>query len=83
MSDNTINLSELQTALPELEALWQNKDDATLAYSAGIDAVSVKCGISKWVLRQLVTARKKDKTAAAREESQDLADVIEALDGTP
>lgn len=80
MSENTINLTELNEHLPELEALWQQKDDATLAYSAGIEAVSETCGIGKRVLRQLVTARKKDKTQEAHDESQELADVIAALE---
>lgn len=80
MSENTINLTELNEHLPELEALWQDKDDATLAYSAGIDAISDRCGIGKRVLRQLVTARKKDKTQEAHDESQELADVIAALE---
>jgi hypothetical protein len=80
MTENAINLTELGEHLPELEALWQEKDDATLAYSAGIDAISEKCGIAKRVLRQLVTARKRDKTQEAREESQELADVISAME---
>jgi uncharacterized protein (UPF0335 family) len=81
MSETTINLTELEKHLPELEALWQDKDDATLQYAAGIDAVSEECGIDKKVLRKLVTARKKDKTQEALEESQELADVIAALGG--
>lgn len=80
MSEQAIDLSELSEHLPELEALWQQKDDAAFSYSAGIEAVSEKCGIRKTVLRQLVTARKKDKTQEAHEQSQELADVIEALE---
>ena len=80
MTEHAINLTDLNEHLPELEALWQQKDDATLAYSAGIEAVSETCGVGKRVLRQLVTARKKDKTQEAHDESQELADVIAALE---
>lgn len=81
MSDVTIDLTKLNECLPELEKLWQEKDDATFAYGAGIDAVSDRCGIDKKALRKLVTALKKDKTKEVGEEARELADIIEAIQG--
>jgi len=74
--NDAIDLTRFSKHLPELEALWQQKDDATLSYSAGIDAVSNATGVNKGALRKLVTARKKGVTEEAREQAQELADLI-------
>ena len=79
MMEKAIDISLLKENIPTLEALWQAKDDATLAYSAAIDAVAEDTGAEKATLRKLVTAIKKEKAEAAKAEADELSDLIDAV----
>jgi len=74
-----IDISKLRHLLPELEARWQAKDDATLDYNAAVDAVSAETGAEKAVLKKLVTAIKKEKSENAKAEADELSDLIDAI----
>jgi hypothetical protein len=77
--DNAIDITRLRNNLPLLEARWQEKDDATLTYNAAVDAVAEETGISKPVLKKLVTALKKEKAENAKAEADELSDLIDAI----
>ena len=76
-----MNLELLKDSLPELEALQVRKADAALLLKAGIDAASVRCGVDKKVLAQIVSARVADRIGSLRESSNELSDLIDALEG--
>ena len=77
--DNAIDITRLKNNLPLLEARWQEKDDATLTYNAAVDAVAEETGISKPVLKKLVTVLKKEKAENAKAEADALSELIETL----
>jgi len=74
-----IDLSKLKEHLPMLEARWQEKDDAALAYSAAIDAVSEETGAAKGTLKKLVTAIKREKAEDEKAMADELSDLIDAV----
>ena len=77
--DNEIDITKLREYLPMLLAKWQAKDDATLEYSAMLDAAANDTGVYKGVLRKALTAVKKEKIDATKAEADELSDVIDAI----
>ena len=78
-NEGTISITQLHASMSELEALWQQLDDAKLLYNAAIDAVSQATGVNKKILRQLVSAIKSEKVDECANDAQNLADLLEAL----
>lgn len=74
-----IDIIKVRDHLPMLEARWQEKDDAALAYSAAIDAVAEDTGAEKATLRKLVTAIKKEQAKAAKAKADELSGLIDAV----
>lgn len=77
--DNAIDITTLREILPMLLAKWQAKDDAALEYNAMVDAAANDTGVDKGVLKKALTAKKKEKTDAAKAEADELSDVLEAI----
>jgi hypothetical protein len=59
--DNAIDITKLREYLPMLLAKWQAKDDATLEYSAMVDAAANDTGVDMGVLKKALTAINKEK----------------------
>lgn len=76
---SVIDVDRLKKALPILEARWQEKDDAALAYSAAIDAVAADTGAEKATLRKLVTAIKREKAENEKAAADELSALLDAL----
>lgn len=52
-----INLTEIKTAIPELEAACNAKMDAAERFKEVITVTAIKCGVLPGVLTQYITAR--------------------------
>ena len=83
MNDETtsgaVDISKLRAFLPELEALAQEKADATLKFSAAVDAAAFQCHVEKAVLREVVRALVNDKADEAAEKATSVADLLQAI----
>jgi hypothetical protein len=77
--DNAIDITKLREYLPMLLAKWQAKDDATLEYSAMVDAAANDTGVDKGVLKKALTAIKKEKAEDEKAAADALSELIETL----
>lgn len=76
---NHVNLTELKTHIPELLALFRAKQDSTEMYSAAITAVCKKTFADSSALRKAITALSKDKHETAKEEADELSELLVEL----
>jgi hypothetical protein len=74
-----IDIGKLREMLPELSALFQQKQDYAEQYRAGLDAAEAETGASKKVIGKLVAAIKADKAEDAKAEADELSDLIDAI----
>jgi Spy/CpxP family protein refolding chaperone len=74
-----INIGRLKEILPELSALYEQKQAYAEQYKAGIDAAVHETGATKKALGKLIVALKADKAEDAKAEADELSELLDAL----
>ncbi len=68
-----INLTEIKTSIPELEAACNRKIEATADFDAVLTVCAIKSGIIKAVLSQYIVARVTDTVKKKSQSAEQLS----------
>lgn len=77
--EKEIDITSLREMLPELSALYQQKQDYAEQYRAGLDAAENATGASRKVIGKAIVAFKQDKAEDAKAEADELSELLDAL----
>lgn len=79
MSKNSMNLERIKIRLPELEAAWQHKTDATESYNDAIKHVAEENGVEPGALKAYVNASMRDKLQQIEREAEQLTLMLDTF----